>query len=1154
MAAIEQVKADSNWLQASNTVNSNFQKINIDLEKVKNATTKNKGYFATESELKSKVPNAFAGDIAYVGSKYPYQIWKWNGSTWVNSGQTGGEETVALGDYYTKTDIDSQQTEQNTLIDNALVEYNVSKFHPKSGVNGSNKYTLETAIAQVPSKYRSVGIKCAFVNESGKPECWKYQGGSWVAASFVKEADGGNKILEWKTDAATTRKQVALSERKDGMQISYKSTDNDWINEQYIGTSFTDLEWEKDKNWKRIVSEYEISISDNPALNKALFDNLKVYGNISINDKLTLDIYWKEDKFDFYYTKNGSSNALVSIPSVNINEQFKVYLKNADVTVEGIIKTKETTGHTGVSIINLSKCLYNDINVIKENIKSEVTRLENDIAKPIKVYSSLQEALSYIPQTARMFGYRGSFLIKYNPKQYKVNFYGGTVTNRTLTIKTTLGSTIITTTYQSPSYAVTISAIAKAIYDDIKGKLPEDWVLKEYNNESYFIFEYLGTEQDVTFNCEETSGDDFELVFKLEYTSPNSPRLTDKWEFRVGPNSVVCISLRYNKDMGIEDIERDLLNFTQTKSQYATLPPIIEKLDDEPNKYKVIIPYQSSVRSHGSTIPTPPNESTGIRTTIVSSKQMTYKYLIQSIEHKSIEGEFLKKQFVSTDPNNFEKEEYWTDYNDETDKLNSVNLWNRIDDTINLDISDGKPIYFSLPMNMNYTAPYTLKIRNLDGSVGMDVTKGYHGAVYIQQVESEMLGWSNRAILLNNNGWCVFKGFSWGMSTMEINIGKTIKPWLANKLFILKEDDFKHYIGVSDDYKINIGTRNLATFAGGYNTILDAIFESSPFQNVVLLSTIYNQGSLHSFIKSVSNFDNVNRTIKAISEYWNLPYIDITKQALFTHKANENLIAKMADRLHPAASNPDVRLYVSISEEGAKSGTIKINQSDWNNESNITIADGESVQSIVEKILSSLSVKTNVNKNKNDTYNYVYMSLNYTTATSQKTTTPTIEANATNVTVKVVQKDNQVKQYATFLSSQLTSLFGNLQDKHILWIGTSIPAGNTYGFAVGQKYPELIQEITSCRMTNKSKAGSYFRKYNFYNYKNQEGLTPPVSSWNTTKAEGNNTGFSIDDIREIVNSADSPYLVVIDMGINDYMSDQGVEFVAYDFEHPFNED
>ena len=62
-------------------------------------------------------------------------------------------------------------------LDKRVTEYNVSVLHPTSGSGGSNKYTLETAIAQVPSKYRSVGIKCAFINSSGKRECWIYNGG-----------------------------------------------------------------------------------------------------------------------------------------------------------------------------------------------------------------------------------------------------------------------------------------------------------------------------------------------------------------------------------------------------------------------------------------------------------------------------------------------------------------------------------------------------------------------------------------------------------------------------------------------------------------------------------------------------------------------------------------------------------------------------------------------------------------------------------------------------------------------------------------------------------------------------------------------------------------------------------------------------------------
>ena len=163
-------------------------------------------------------------------------------------------------EYYNKDDVAEQlKTRDDELarLDKMTTEYNVSVLHPTSGSGGSNKYTLETAIAQVPSKYRSVGIKCAFINDSGKPECWKYQGGSWVATSFVKEADGGNKILKWVTDVATTRKQVALSERKTGMQISYNHPGLGKICEQYIGTNLADTYWAADGNWDRILTELD---------------------------------------------------------------------------------------------------------------------------------------------------------------------------------------------------------------------------------------------------------------------------------------------------------------------------------------------------------------------------------------------------------------------------------------------------------------------------------------------------------------------------------------------------------------------------------------------------------------------------------------------------------------------------------------------------------------------------------------------------------------------------------------------------------------------------------------------------------------------------------------------------------------------------------
>lgn len=135
-------------------------------------------------------------------------------------------------------------------------EINVSNLFPTGGTNGTNKYTLESAIAKIPTDLRVVGIKCSFLSDAGTVEEWVYQGGTFTSTNSWMQGgsgSGGNMILEWNTDVATTRKQAKQSVRKAGMQISYLDPDNGWINEQYVGTLFTDTEWAKDANWQQIV-------------------------------------------------------------------------------------------------------------------------------------------------------------------------------------------------------------------------------------------------------------------------------------------------------------------------------------------------------------------------------------------------------------------------------------------------------------------------------------------------------------------------------------------------------------------------------------------------------------------------------------------------------------------------------------------------------------------------------------------------------------------------------------------------------------------------------------------------------------------------------------------------------------------------------------
>lgn len=52
-----------------------------------------------------------------------------------------------------------------------IEEVNVSKIYPTGGIDGTNKYTLDTAIAMIPASLRNVGIKCSFINEAGN---WRH--------------------------------------------------------------------------------------------------------------------------------------------------------------------------------------------------------------------------------------------------------------------------------------------------------------------------------------------------------------------------------------------------------------------------------------------------------------------------------------------------------------------------------------------------------------------------------------------------------------------------------------------------------------------------------------------------------------------------------------------------------------------------------------------------------------------------------------------------------------------------------------------------------------------------------------------------------------------------------------------------------------------
>lgn len=217
--------------------------------------------------------------------------------------------------------------------------YNVDKHVPLGG----GFYTSATARAAVPSDVRKVGLIITYKTDATTSVTEQFIGSDvsgWTTDANWKNvgSEGGNKILEWKTDAATTRKKVPVKERKAGMQISYKPTDSDWVNEQYVGTSFTDTEWVKDSNWEKIPKQKQLTELDISAV------KLNSIFNVIYNDKVQTVGSWYSIKFEepinvgtILYCKLsnfGNNDYIIQIGNSDRTDVIELARNNGDTTVK----------------------------------------------------------------------------------------------------------------------------------------------------------------------------------------------------------------------------------------------------------------------------------------------------------------------------------------------------------------------------------------------------------------------------------------------------------------------------------------------------------------------------------------------------------------------------------------------------------------------------------------------------------------------------------------------------------------------------------------------------------------------------------------------------------------------------------------------------
>ena len=198
-----------------------------------------------------------------------------------------------------------------------------------------------------------------------------YNGGVGWSVWESASSSGGNMILDWKTDAATTRKQVTQDERKAGMMISYKNASGEWINEQYVGTSFDDTSWAADANWQQIgASAIELAqelSTEEGSENKAISQKAVSEAFTSLNAKIN---YIKNPKYVFKTQSVYQQNDL-SYLNIDVN--------NLLVSYSGIHLSARSTGTLLIRRVRMDDA--NSAYYILEEIQSfEITSLgEQDV-------------------------------------------------------------------------------------------------------------------------------------------------------------------------------------------------------------------------------------------------------------------------------------------------------------------------------------------------------------------------------------------------------------------------------------------------------------------------------------------------------------------------------------------------------------------------------------------------------------------------------------------------------------------------------------------------------------------------------------------------------------------------------------------------------
>ena len=247
--------------------------------------------------------------------------------------------------------------------------------------------------------------------------------GSWHKETIEIGAGGGNMILDWTTDVATTRNQVLQKYRKPGTQISYKDPEKGWINEQFIGTDISNLQWANSANWEGIIGAKKYTYLEEKLTELSYKTNLSftyeegigiigkqgevLQGFDSFHYKVTPIYYCKKGDIFKYKGNNGDSAIACAFYK---DDKFVSYLQKGNQNeftnivvgedVNGVKFTSFNKKEIDVILEVIGERLYSSSEELKDSVDELQKRIDDTNNSIEENTNNIESINSYLNQNS----------------------------------------------------------------------------------------------------------------------------------------------------------------------------------------------------------------------------------------------------------------------------------------------------------------------------------------------------------------------------------------------------------------------------------------------------------------------------------------------------------------------------------------------------------------------------------------------------------------------------------------------------------------------------------------------------------------------------------------------------------------------------------